>query len=351
MSYMSASGKLVRVIHSTAPMRICDIGGWTDTWFAEHGRVFNIAVSPRVEVRVKVFRDDGNAAPFTIHVRNFEERYSIAPPNGSYGKHPLIEAALDCIRPPEGMALELSIYSDAPAGCSTGTSAAVTIAIIGALDCLTPGRMNPYELAATAHRIETEFLHRQCGIQDQIAAAFGGINLIEMERYPRAVLQRIELPKSTEQELEARLALIYAGQGHSSSHVHEMVIRELQTAGPNAPQLERLRAIAVKSRDALYAADFVALGRTMIENTDAQANLHPHLVGSAHQQIIDIARECGALGWKVNGAGGEGGSVTLLCGPDRSAQQSMLRSIEATDPKFRSIPIRLSPSGLSVWES
>jgi len=33
--------KILKRIHSEAPVRICDIGGWTDTWFAQHGAVFN----------------------------------------------------------------------------------------------------------------------------------------------------------------------------------------------------------------------------------------------------------------------------------------------------------------------
>ena len=88
----------------------------------------------------------------------------------------------------------------------------------------------------------------------------------------------------------------------------------------------------------------------MIENTDAQASLHPQLVGEAHRQIIAIARDSGAMGWKVNGAGGEGGSVTLLCGPDREARESMLRAIAQSNQQFRNIPLRLSPSGLQVWD-
>jgi len=348
---MTEDRKPVRRIRSSAPTRICDIGGWTDTWFAQHGKVFNIAVSPCVQVELDLFENDEQPAPFTIHARNYNERYSIAQPNGKYDRHPLIEAALDCIRPPENLALELSIYSEAPAGASTGTSAAVTVAVIGALNHIARGELEPYEVAATAHRIETDFLHRQCGIQDQIAAAFGGINFIDIDQYPRATVERIALPKAIEQELEARLALIYVGKTHSSSDVHEMVIRHLENAGPDAPQLERLRATAMKSRDALPAGDFAVFGEAMIENTEAQRALHPKLIGAAHQQIIGIAREHGAWGWKVNGAGGEGGSVTLLGEPDRDAQQSLLQTIEAANARFRNIPIRLSASGLRVWEA
>lgn len=342
--------KPLRVIHSRAPIRICDNGGWTDTWFARYGSVFHIAVFPAVEVQLSVYADDGNSAPYTIDALNYNERYSIRQPNGAYGKHPLIEAILDYMPAPPGHAVELSISSEAPAGCSTGTSASVAVAVIGAMDCLTPGRLNVREVAAAAHRVETELLHRQCGIQDQIAAAYGGINFIEMDEYPHAKVHPFKLPAEVEHELEARLALIYAGTSHSSSAIHEMVIRELQDAGPEAPQLQRLRATASTAHDALYAGDFAALGRSMIENTKAQRSLHPRLIGPAHQEIIDIAREYGALGWKVNGAGGEGGSVTILGGPNRDARISMLETIESTNRSYRNIPIRLDHSGLCVWE-
>src|SRR5271167_2246972 len=84
--------RLVRLINSSAPTRICDNGGWTDTWFAQYGSVFNIAISPVVEVQLSVFREAGNLAPLTINALNFKERYSIEQPKGFYGKHPLIEA-------------------------------------------------------------------------------------------------------------------------------------------------------------------------------------------------------------------------------------------------------------------
>jgi D-glycero-alpha-D-manno-heptose-7-phosphate kinase len=95
-------------------------------------------------------------------------------------RHLLLEAAIEEIGLPDAYALEISIYSEAPAGCSTGTSAAVTVALIGALDYLTPGRMSPHEVAYAAHRVETERLNLQSGIQDQLCSAYGGINFIEM---------------------------------------------------------------------------------------------------------------------------------------------------------------------------
>ena len=45
----------LRIINSVAPIRICDNGGWTDTWFAGHGRIFNIGVYPYAEVQIEVY--------------------------------------------------------------------------------------------------------------------------------------------------------------------------------------------------------------------------------------------------------------------------------------------------------
>ncbi len=347
---MASTEKPLRVICSEAPIRISDFGGWTDTWFAKHGRVLSIAVYPYAEVEIRVF-PRGDRPPVAIHAENYGERYTLDSVGGTYDRHPLLEAALEHMGVPNDIALEISIFSEAPVGCSTGTSASVSVALIGALDRLTPGRLTPHEVARSTHRIETELLRQQCGVQDQLASAYGGINFIEILDYPQSIVSPIQLPDALAWELERRLSLVFLGQSHSSSKVHEKVIEELEAAGPEAKKLEPLRRTPIRARDALYAGDFAALGRTMIANTDAQANLHPDLVSPRHQAVIDLAGEFGALGWKVNGAGGDGGSVTVLSGAASAVKREMLRAIQQGVPGTQNIPIYLSRLGLRVWES
>ena len=341
----------IRIISSVAPIRIADFGGWTDTWFAISGKVLNIAVYPYAQVQIRVFARRNGRAPVTIYAENYGERYTLDSVGGTYDRHPLLEAALEFMGVPHELALEIDIFSEAPAGGSTGTSAAVSVALIGALDLLKPGRLTPHEVARAAHRIETELLHQQCGVQDQLAAAYGGINYIEIVDYPHAVVSPLNLPQVTLWELQERLSLIFLGQSHSSSKVHERVIAELENAGPDAAKLRPLRRTPLLARDALYSGDFAALGRAMIENTEAQANLHPALVSPQHQAVIDVAKRHGALGWKVNGAGGDGGSVTLLGGPKSAENRQMLRAVTAEVRGTQNIPIYLSLHGLRVWDS
>jgi D-glycero-alpha-D-manno-heptose-7-phosphate kinase len=334
-----------------APIRIADFGGWTDTWFAKFGKVLSIAVYPYAEVQMRVFDRHNGRPPVTIYAENYGERYTLDSVGGTYDRHPLLEAALEFMGVPRDLALEIDIFSEAPAGGSTGTSAAVSVALLGALDLLKPGRLTPHEIARAAHRVETDLLHQQCGVQDQLASAYGGINFIEILDYPHAVVSPVRLPQAVEWELESRLSLIFLGQSHSSSKVHERVIAELEDAGPDAEKLRPLRRTPIRARDALYSGDFHALGQAMIENTEAQACLHPDLVSPRHQAVIDVARRHGALGWKVNGAGGDGGSVTLLGGLQAAANREMLRAITAEVPGTQNIPIYLSPLGLRVWDS
>jgi D-glycero-alpha-D-manno-heptose-7-phosphate kinase len=342
------------IINSVAPIRICDNGGWTDTWFAGYGKIFNIGVYPYAEVQVAVYDAEEVENRIVINAENYGERYVVDPVLHSsrhgWNRHPLLEAAIEYMQVPDNLAFEVTIYSEAPAGASTGTSAAVTVALIGGLDLLTPNRMSPHEVAMAAQKVETELLLQQCGIQDQLCSAFGGINYIEMSHYPYASVSQIQIPNAIWWELERRLVLVYLGKSHHSSQTHEMVIRDMENAGPDNPHLVELRETGPRSRDAVYAGNFEAFGQAMIDNNEAQRRLHPALISADADRIIEIAHAHGAIGWKVNGAGGDGGSLTLLCGSRSDAKRTMIHEIEAEHPRYKIILIYLSRYGLRIWK-
>ena len=153
-----------------------------------------MAVYPYAEVQVAIHAARDAEPRLVIHPENFGERYEVRRDAPPWGPHPLLEAAIAYMKVPRDLRLEVTIHSEAPAGAGTGTSAAVTVALVGALDALTPGRLTPHEVAAAAQRVETEMLGRQCGIQDQLASAYGGINYIEMFVYPHASVSPVLVP-------------------------------------------------------------------------------------------------------------------------------------------------------------
>lgn len=93
-------------ITATAPVRTCDCGAWTDTWFARRGAVFHIAVEPGVRVRVDA-RPAVRAADEAVLLRaeNYGDRYHFVPGTRPRSRHPLLEAAVESVGVPPGLAL------------------------------------------------------------------------------------------------------------------------------------------------------------------------------------------------------------------------------------------------------
>ena len=98
---------------------------------------------------------------------------------------------------------------------------------------------------------------------------------------------------------------------------------------------------------AVLAQDLDAFGHAMIANTEAQGSLHPEIVGVDARRVIELAAACGAIGWKVNGAGGDGGSVTILSAT-REAKGALEDHVNVLDTRYRVLPIHVSPVGLEV---
>ena len=338
-----------RHVVATAPTRICDCGGWTDTWFARHGGVFHIAVEPGVQVEVVASDRYDGAAPVTIHAESFGDSYSYSPGTRPWGPHPLLEAAIESVGVPAGWHVDVRVRSGMPPGAAVGTSASVCVALVGALRQLAGETIDRRVVAAAAQRVETERLAQQSGVQDQLAAAYGGVNYVDIDAYPHARLHPIVLPPGIGDRLQARLILVVFGRRHLSTDLHERVIRDACQTPPAQVALDDLRRAAIMAREATRSGDLAALGRAMRDNTDAQRRLHPALVSAEAKRLIDLARRHYASGWKVNGAGGEGGSLTILCGPGPADRAALEFAIAAT-PGCQVTPIRIAAEGLRVTE-
>jgi D-glycero-alpha-D-manno-heptose-7-phosphate kinase len=345
-----ADKRVLRLIHSSAPLRICDIGGWTDTWFARTGKVLNVAVSPPIEVEIKVFRNfSGRPDRVRVRALNYGETFAFDPDNPGTGPHALLRQAIASCSIPARTSLEISVHSPVPAGISTGTSASVCVALLGALGLFNRRRIRPLEIARAAHRVETERLGQQSGIQDQICAARGGISFIDMVEYPKSRVLGLRPAPAVRSELDRRIGLVYLGRPHRSSDLHERVIAGLERGGA-AGTLVEMAALALKARDFLLRGDLERFGRAMSKNNELQRSLMAGLISAEADEVIRVARAHGASGWKVNGAGGRGGSVTVLAGPDDTLRLKMRAGIESLGRGIRMLPVRISGEGLLVSE-
>jgi len=339
------------LVHGRAPLRINDIGGWTDTWFAGKGRVQNLAVGPPVEIQLKAEPDKKKEKKrVVVIVENYAARFRFDPDQPGPAPHPLIQQAVSLAGVPPELRVEINIFSPVPPGISTGTSASVCVALIGSLFYLRGQKISLRRLAALAHKVETERLRQQCGIQDQLCAAYGGILFIQMDRYPQSKVNRLSLDFEIRQELERRLCLIYLGRPHLSTNLHEQIIERLEKKETSLLPLEKMAALAEKAKETLEKGDLKAYGEVMIENTEWQRRLGADLISAEADRVIAIAKKYRAEGWKVNGAGGEGGSMTVLASSDDRLRRQMLEAIGNLGRGIRPLPAYLSSEGFVAWE-
>ena len=87
--------------------------------------------------------------------------------------------------------------------------------------------------------------------------------------------------------------------------------------------------LAEEARESLLGGDLERYGRIMIDNNECQRALADGIIPPEADVVIRLARKHGASGWKVNGAGGPGGSLTLLAGADVSDAHALDLEIEA----------------------
>ncbi len=340
-----------RTVRVSAPVRIADVGGWTDTWFAPRGAVCHLGVGPGVTVEATASDGPIGNRPVRIIAPDLGEDYRCGPdPHHGWaepapGRQPLLEHAVAAVLAgrPSVPDVAVHVHSAVPPGASLGTSASVLVALIGALDALVaaPGEMAVLStdaararLAARAHAVETERAGRQSGVQDHWAAAFGGAELLQIHSYPEVVRSPIEIGPRVLGALESRTVTVGLG-AHDSSAVHAQVIGHLTDSDAAAASarahLGDLATLATRAAAALRRDDVTGWSRTLTGATDIQARLHSELVGPAHHRLIATARDHGALGWKVNGAGGRGGSITVVFASPHGAGR-FTDSIAANEP-------------------
>ncbi len=323
---------------ASAAVRTADIGGWTDTWFAGVGAVCNIAIDHRARVTIIHDADASPAVDLALAITG--ERY-VFHPHGAPGRHAIIEHAVAAAMP--SGSVEITIDDSIEPGSGLGTSAAVMVALVAALRACGGHALDPADIAARAHRYETS-TGKQSGVQDHWAAAFGGISLLTVD-YPMAVRTAVPVSEATAGELGRRLHTVYLGSPHTSSALHDEVIARLEAQ--RAPCLDDMRAAAVAAAAALTDGDLVAYGAALTAHHRAVHSMHPGLIGRDATELVDLAQRFGAAGWKVNGAGGEGGSMVVL-GPSNEDDDAALIDAIVSHSRWRLIPAALGADRVRV---
>jgi D-glycero-alpha-D-manno-heptose-7-phosphate kinase len=224
--------------------------------------------------------------------------------------------------------VDLFLASEIPPGTGLGSSASVCVNVLKTLTSYLHIPLSKHDLAERAFHIARNVLHRHVGKQDEYAAACGGLNFIEFARDGGVRVQPIDLGASVITELQNSLMLFYTGAAHHSWNI--LAEQEESTAARDSKPIEALHEIkelAYRMRDALKAGDLPGFAQMLDESWMAKKRISNKISNSRIDNLYALARENGAAGGKITGAGG-GGFLLVFCEPQ---SQDRVRQALATE--------------------
>lgn len=309
------------MIITRTPFRISLFGGGTDypKWYRDHGgAVLGMAIDKYCYISLR------RLPPFFAHrhrivysrIENVSEISEI--------EHPAVRAVLqeDGVR--DG--LEIHHDGDLPARSGMGSSSSFTVGLLHALSALRGRMATKRQLAEEAIRIEQHVIGENVGSQDQIWAAYGGLNRIDFRQDGAFTVSPLIVPRARETELLGHMMLFFTGL---SRHASEIARSQIENMGRRAAQLRAMRAMVDEAQAILVnpAADIRLLGHMLNDGWMLKRELASNVSTGAIDEIYQAGCEAGAIGGKVLGAGG-GGFVLFFVEPEHQpAVRERLKSL------------------------
>ncbi|MGH7582596.1 MAG: GHMP kinase [Gemmatimonadales bacterium] len=301
-------------VGASAPVRLDLAGAWTDVApFAERerGLVINAAIELRTAAEVRVPHTRFELASDDLGERIEVDRVSDLVFDGCLDLH---KAAVRRSGVPP---CALRTRAEAPAGSGLGSSGALGVALVAALDatrCAAPPQspcMAPEVIAETAWSLETQDAGIAGGKQDQYAAAIGGFQRLEFDQ-GRVRSVAIDLDPAFASELAGHTVLCYTGRSRFSGETIARVMRAYRAGDRDVTAaLHAMVDIADQMGEALCAGDIGCVGELLGRNWREQLRLDACMCTPEMARLELAMTAAGAIGGKAAGAG-TGGSMFFV---------------------------------------
>jgi D-glycero-alpha-D-manno-heptose-7-phosphate kinase len=305
-----------------SPLRISLAGGGTDlpVYYREYGgKVINLAIDRYFYVFLRTSPHDHG---IQIASADFQA-YDRIGKTSWQGVLELPRAIFRHFGIYHGISLFLA--SEVPPGTGLGSSSTVAVGLIKALATAVDFHLSKKEIAELASYIEIEVLGAPIGKQDQYAAAFGGINLLQFEAQETAITHLL-LPVENLRALAQNLLLFYTGRTRKANQIlAQQRDASLSKKKPVLEALHRVKEMVQPVKDILEKGDMAALGSFLHQNWLEKKKFAKEVTNPFIDACYDLARQEGAWGGKITGAGG--GGFLLLCCPEER-QEAITQALE-----------------------
>lgn len=305
------------IYRSKAPLRIGLAGGGTDVspyCDLYGGAILNATVSLYAYANIEPI--DENAIILNAVDRKEEERFEWSDKLPVNGTLDLLKGVYNSIQKRYGVPLSgfrLSTSVDAPAGSGLGTSSTLVVAVIGAFAEMLRLPLGEYDIAHLAYEIERNELNMAGGRQDQYAATFGGVNFMEFFADDKVIVNPLRIKQQYLFELENNLLLYYTSTSRESAKIIEkqkLNVKEKKDKSIEA--MHQLKQQAQMMKEALLKGRVHEIGEILDFGFRQKKEMAEGISNSLMEDIYSAAKNAGATGGKISGAGG-GGFMIFYC--------------------------------------
>jgi len=320
------------MIITQTPLRISFAGGGTDLpgfYREEGGCVLSMAIDKYVYVVLKERFDD------RIYV-NYSRKEIVERVDDL--RHELVREAMRLTGVERGV--EVTTLADIPsAGSGLGSSSSVTVGLLNAFYAYRGVQVPAEQLARESCQIEIDILGKPIGKQDQYIAAYGDLQFITFHPDESVTVEPVRVNAAVKSELSAHLLLFFSGLTRQAAPILKEQSRKIpQRRGT----LREMKQQAQELREVLEnGAELSKVGELLHAGWQRKKTLASNISNSHLDELYERAREAGAIGGKVTGAGG-GGFLALFVPPE--SQSSVRQALSA----LQEFPFNLSRDGSKV---
>lgn len=332
-------------IRARAPLRVSYAGGGTDVppypelkgGVVLSSTIQNYAycsISPRTDGLVTVSREDQNALVGPVKLSELK---------GS-GEAEFVGAVAKRFHVDSGF--DVNLRYDAVPGTGLGSSSALCVSLIGAFGEWKGTSMTDYDVANLAYDVERKDVGIPGGMQDQYASTFGGFNLVEFRKEAN-IVNPLRIKRETLNELEYNSLLCFTGTTRRSGGILQRQIESYEHKDSKVlDALEKMKQLTLQMKDSLLTGNLTEFAALLNSEWELKKVLDTAISTEQIEGLLNTARQAGAIGGKLLGAGG-GGFLFLYCDPGKQVQvEKAVEKLGGT-----AFPVRFDLEGLQTWRS
>jgi D-glycero-alpha-D-manno-heptose-7-phosphate kinase len=316
------------MIVSRAPVRFSLGGGGTDlpSYSREHGgfvvaaavdKFVNVCVARRFQDNIRLAYTESEIVDHVDQIR-----------------HRIFKAALKMTGIERG--LELHSLADVPANTGLGSSSSFTVALLNGLHAFKREFVPAEQLADEACRLEIDILQEPIGKQDQYIAAYGGVSALTFHTDGSVDVERLPLRDEVIDDLEANLIIYYSGVERAASSVLKEQAKTITENKDAAVQrMHRIKELGHETKRILLAGETDTYGEMLHEHWTNKRKLASNMSGGVIDEHYEAARNAGAIGGKLMGAGGGGFFMFYVRAAERRRVHDVLAARGLRPMRFR----------------